>query len=675
MVSLTLPQAVAWPNDRAPFVLERPGTIAQIEGSESRIVLDFTSKVAMMSEAGALGMALHPQFGDGVGSSPFVYVWYNATSSPSNRQRLSRFTWRSDVRAFDPASELVMVEVAEEKPEHNGGRVRFGPDGFLYFGNGDDIDDANHQTLERSLFAGIFRIDVDARGGAISHPPPRQPAEGAVAGYFIPNDNAFVGRPNVMEEYFALGLRNPFGFSFDRRTGALWAADVGDSWREEVNEIVPGGNYGWPRREGELVLDPAPLPLGTERGPLYSYSHAEMGDLAAILGGFVYRGTDLPELDGKYVYSDWPSGRVWALDTTSAVRTTLVEHTARVPMSIEEDPRGEILVLHPEGIVKLTRDTTLEEVPKRLSETLVFDDVAGLVPAKAFVPYEIQSPLWSDGAAKRRWISVPEGARVELTGEGELTFPVGTIFVKHFELPEAVAPLSRTRRLETRVLVVGEDTTYGLTYRWDADGSDAELVREPAGERIETDGEPLTWQYPSFGQCWSCHRAENRVLGFTARQVNRQVEGRSQLEALVARGVLDPAALAAWPEALPSPVDAGASVEERALAYLAANCSGCHHAGASFMGGGETWNGSYGVTLEERGLVNQPHHNWPMANALGLPDAPLIAPGNPEGSILFARIATTNPDLRMPPLGRHAVDPTGMRGVREWIAALAAPVP
>ncbi|HVH44170.1 MAG TPA: PQQ-dependent sugar dehydrogenase [Labilithrix sp.] len=676
-VSLTIPSAVVWPKVEGalPFVLERTGTVVQIEAGKTRVVLDISQNVALMSEGGALGMALHPMFGDGTGPSPYVYLWYNAQGTPKNKQRLSRFAWDAASKSFDGDAELVLIEEEEEQPEHNAGRLQFGPDGFLYFGNGDDTRDANHQRIDRALFAGIFRIDVDARGGAISHAPPRGPEGGYSGGYFIPNDNPFVGAPNALEEFYAVGFRNPFGFSFDRKTGALWVGDVGDTWREEIDQVVPGGNYEWPYREGDVTREAKTPTIGTARAPVYSYTHAEMGDLAAILGGFVYRGEELPELAGKYIYSDWPSNRVWALDlaTNPKARTTLIDNQwNRMPMALAEDNRGEIYLLHSDGILKLARDASRDALPKRLSETMLFKNVAALETEPGLVPYEINSPLWSDAAAKRRWISVPPGQRVELADDGTLKFPVGTTFVKHFELPASVTPRARTRRLETRVLVVGNDTSYGLTYRWNAEGTDAELLSEGVDEPIhdEAAGQTRSWHYPSFGQCWSCHRAENRVLGFTAQQLHRVVDGKPQVDALVARGVFDPGASAKWPVGLASPSDAAASLEERATAYLAANCSSCHHEGASFLGGGDTWRASPGVPLADRGLIGQPHHNTPMAEKLGLVDAPLIDPGNPDGSILMARIKTNDPDLRMPPLARNVVDADGARIIEEWIRAM-----
>lgn len=677
-MKLTIPAAVAWPTapGAVPLVLERMGSVVRMENGLRRSLLDFTGEVALEGEGGALGMALHPQFGDGSGPRPYAYFWYNAKGSPRNVQRLARYTWSVASQSFDPASRLVMIEEEEQHTEHNAGRVAFGKDGFLYFGNGDDLDASNHQTLGRALFAGIFRIDVDS-DPARSHAIPRPPAGGFSTGYMIPNDNPFVGQGGL-EEFYALGFRNPFMFSFDRETNDLWVGDVGDSFREEIDKVERGGNYQWPVREGELVRAPGgALTIGAGRDPIFAYSHHEMGDLSAIFGGFVYRGRAMPELVGKYVYSDWPSARIWALDPGRAgggpTKATLVaSQWERVPMAMTEDNDGEIYLVHYRGIARLVRDPAPQDVPRRLVETKIFEDLGTMKVADGFLPYRINSPLWSDGATKQRWISVPPGEKVTVAKDGSLVFPVGTRFVKQFDLPEGVKPRNRSRHLETRVLVVGRTTTYGLSYRWNAEGTDASLAPEGFDEAIvdEATGVARTWHTPSFGQCWSCHRADNRVLGFTRRQI--ELEG--QPRAFADKGLFDPSLLAAWPAALPSPGDAARSIEERALAYLAANCSSCHHEGASYTGGDQTWIASPDVPLAARGLVGAPNHNYPVASALGLTqgNAPLVKPGDPKGSLLVRRLETQDHDLMMPPLGKNVVDAEGAKLISDWVASMPA---
>ena len=722
-VVFDIPAAITWPKEpgAAPFVLERTGQIRTVANGQRRDLLDFGSKVHVAGEGGALGIALHPQFGDGTTVNQYVYVWYNACDVPRCRsaytQRLERYTWDAATSRFSPDSAYTMIEQREYENVHNSGKLVFGPDGYLYFGNGDDIQDSNHQTITNGLFAGIFRIDVDM-DPAKSHPPPPHTPVGtdpahpisifSRQGYFIPNDNPFVGAvPNGLEEFYALGFRNPFAFSFDRQTGEMWMGDVGDSFREEINQVVKGGNYQWPLKEGELANFGTKLTsytVGTPTAPVYSYGHSEMADLASVFGGFVYRGASLPELNGKYIFTDWISNRVWALDIGQAqpTRTTLIDNQFKMqPMGTGEDNDGELYILQygPDfsdpawagGRVKrLVRDTSADALPKRLKETTLFEDVPSLKPAADLVPYEVSAPLWSDGSVKTRWIRLPQGEKVTLNADGTFTFPVGTVFVKQFDLPASMTIANRSRRLETRVMVVGDDTTYGYTFRWNADGTDATLVSESADETL-TDtvtGKTQTWHYPSFGQCWECHRNgwedlantrrndKYRILGFTPAQlgvVTTADEGaapRDQRAVLADRGVFDAADVPRMAPALASPTDTTKPLEERAYAYLASNCSPCHHENASYTGGGQTWIASHGAGDLGARQLERTANNWPMTVRLGIPGGRLVARGDASHSVLLGRIRSNDPDLRMPPIARNVVDEAGAALIEAWIDSL-----
>jgi len=279
-----------------------------------------------------------------------VYVWYNAKGTPKHKQTLSRFTWDPTSETFDPNSELKLIHQEEESPYHNGGTIAFGPDGFLYFGNGDDENKLNHQTITRGLFCGLFRIDVDKKGGSISRAPSRQPTGATTQEYFVPLSNPFIGTANAVEEFYALGLRNPYKFSFDKITGDLYVGEVGETFREEIDKISAGDNCEYPYREGSVVRETGDLPItiGNRRGPFYEYGHGETGDIEAVLGGYVYRGTRFPELVGKYIFSSWITGRIWALDISgpTPVRTTLMDNRFGYEgYSIAEDNDGELYVL------------------------------------------------------------------------------------------------------------------------------------------------------------------------------------------------------------------------------------------------------------------------------------------------------------------------------------------
>jgi hypothetical protein len=227
------------------------------------------------------------------------------------------------------------------------------------------------------------------------------------------------------------------------------------------------------------------------------------------------------------------------------------------------------------------------------------------------------------------------------------------------------------------VIVVGSDTTYGYTFRWNPAGTDANLVSDGADETLtdSTTGQTRNWHYPSFGQCWGCHRNgwsdlantrrndRYRILGFTAAQL-------VQPSLLAEKGVFDPADVAKLPATIPRPSDTSKTLEERAYAYLAANCSPCHHENASYAGGGETWLATYGAgDLSARHLDRQANV-YPMTLRLGIPAGKLIARGDPSHSILLARIKSNDPDLRMPPIARNVVDDAGAALIEQWIAAM-----
>jgi glucose/arabinose dehydrogenase len=671
---------IDWPvGSTQPYVLQRGGYVVRLHNDTTRdLVLDFSALVAFRDEAGALGMALHPKFNDPVAPQPYVYIWYNAEGNPTH-QRLVRYTLNAVTKVFDPATAFILVEQTEGFTTHNGAHLKFGPDGYLYFGNGDDErTDVTAQTLTGGLFSGVFRIDVDMNA-ATGHAPPKQPLDCVTQGYLIPNDNPFVGVANAAEEYFALGFRNPYNFTFDKLNGNIWLGDVGDTWREEISQVVKGGNYQWPLYEGKKHDHPGDPTIGTAHAPVFDYTHASIGDLTAVMGGYSYRGALMPELAGKVIFSDWPTGRVWALDTVAGTRKSLIESNwDEPPVGWGQDAAGEVYLIAWSNIYKIVHAATPSTVPTKLSATHIFRNMQTLKTSSSLIPYSLRSPLWSDGAAKQRWAYVPTGMTATMTASGTVTLPDGAMMIKQFDLPATAQPVGRTKHLETRVLVIAHDAaandvTWGVTYRWNAAGTDADLVLEATDEAISdvVPANARTWHYPSTGECWSCHRLENRVLGFRGEQMNFTVAGavNNQLSDLATAGLFDTASITTAPAPLVSPSDPTASLADRASAYLAANCSSCHHPGASYLGGGDTWNALPNVPIGSRGLVNQPHHNYPMATALGLPNAPLISPGQPLNSILRGRLNGTDQDVRMPPLLRTQVDPVGSALIDAWITA------
>lgn len=271
------------------------------------------------NEEGLLGLAFSPDFT----TDGRVFVDYSAGNP--RRSVLARFQV-VDGR-MDMASERVILEVPQPFSNHNGGQLAFGPDGHLYWGLGDGGSEGdpqeNGQKLS-TLLSSIIRLDVSGDG------------------YTIPPDNPFVDRPGALPEKYAYGLRNPWRFSFDRLTGDLWVGDVGQDKWEEVDRIFSGGNLGWSIMEGfECYRTPNCDQTGLTL-PRAVYGH-DVG--CAIIGGYVYRGDAMPELQGWYVYGDYCSGRIWALNTAGNSGPVLLSETGHPISAFGELANGEIVVV------------------------------------------------------------------------------------------------------------------------------------------------------------------------------------------------------------------------------------------------------------------------------------------------------------------------------------------
>jgi glucose/arabinose dehydrogenase len=286
------------------FVVEQAGIISvfpnESDVSEREIFLDIQGRVTDQSnEQGLLGLAFHPDFE----TNGYFYVNYTATSP--ERTVISRFSVsEDDENIANPASETVLLTYNQPYGNHNGGHIAFGPDGYLYIAAGDGGsagDPLNNGQDRTTLLGSILRIDVDSQEDGKA--------------YGIPEDNPYVGNEEgFREEIFAYGLRNPWRFSFDAASGDLWAGDVGQNALEEIDIINNGLNYGWNIMEGDQCF---PEGSSCDRDglelPVYTYPHTNNN--RSITGGYVYRGNNLPALTGYYVYADFVSGRIWALDT------------------------------------------------------------------------------------------------------------------------------------------------------------------------------------------------------------------------------------------------------------------------------------------------------------------------------------------------------------------------
>ncbi len=292
------------------FAAGQLGTIytfaSRADVTESYEFLDLQDKVTRWSDNGAneqglLGLAMHPKFT----TNGEFFVCY--TLRKDHRTVVSRFrVSKDDPNKADPASEEILLEVAQPYQNHNGGSIEFGPDGYLYIalGDGGSRNDPVASGQDRSKLLGkILRIDVDKKA--------------AGKNYGIPADNPFVGSDAAAAEVYAYGVRNPWRIAFDPATGRLWMGDVGQELWEEVNVINKGGNYGWSDREGTHPFGKRERrsEVSAPIEPVWEYDHT-IGK--SITGGRVYRGSRNPELIGKYIYADYVSGAIWALSYDEA---------------------------------------------------------------------------------------------------------------------------------------------------------------------------------------------------------------------------------------------------------------------------------------------------------------------------------------------------------------------
>ena len=644
-----------------------------VQPAEVSTVLDLGGRVMNGSETGLLGLAFHP----GWPATPQVFVYYSVAGTSPVENRVSRFTSRDGGATLDPTSEQVVLRLVKNQGDtnHNGGNIAFGPDGYLYIGTGDGGGggDPNNNAQNRNvLFGKMLRIDVSpASGYAI-------PA-GTHGNPYAANPQCSNGSGNApCPEIYAMGLRNPWRWSFDRATGDLWVADVGQDNREEVNLVRRGGNYGWRLREGSLCFNPGSDCGTTGAGgeplvdPVAEYGHG-LGQ--SVTGGFVYRGSQLPGLVGSYVFADYVSSRVFVLKAplprdAATPRTVLgpgdsVLTASQNISSFAQGRDGELYLTGYGGQLfglQPASGPVSDPIPAQLSQT---GCVAGDArePAAGLIPYAVNAPFWSDAADKQRWLALPNGGTVTPQATGRWSLPNGSVLMKHFKL--------NGQLVETRLLMRHPDGVWaGYTYEWNAAQTDATRV---VGGKTKVIGRQ-TWVYPSENDCLRCHtEVAGRVLGLETAQLNRSMvypqTGRTahELATLNAIGVLSPALqgpASGWP-ALADPHDGSTgSAAQRARAFLHANCAQCHQPNGPTPTALDL---RYTTALADMGICDVA----PAEGTLGLANNPrLLAPGAPERSVLLARVNRRD-GLAMPPLGSTVVDAVAVDVLRQWIQGLS----
>jgi uncharacterized repeat protein (TIGR03806 family) len=626
---------------------QQPSRILRIEDDPDTLKAEILLE---MPDRLIYSLTFHP----GYAKNRQLFVFSNGPRGNANQfNRISRFHVSPDSgQTIDPTTQSTIIEWPSSA--HDGGDLLFGLDGMLYISTGDGASDSDNNLTGQdisNLNAAVLRIDVD------------HPDDGRA--YSIPPDNPFVSVKKARGECWAFGLRNPWRMSMDPKTGQIWVGDNGQDLWEMVHLIQRGHNYGWSIYEGnhpfylQRKLGPAPFDP-----PLIEHHHREA---RSVTGGVVYYGKNLPTLNGAYVYGDYCTGKIWAArhDGQKLTWHREIADTSLLITGFAVNHREELLVLDQGSglyrIVPAPAAKEAHEFPRKLSETGLFASVSDHRVAAGVVPYSVNSPAWTDGAAVDRYLALPGDTTLPFQGNRGWHLSDGSVVFQTLSIAG--------RRIETRLMTRQNAEWAGYSYLWNKEHSDAELVDrdgldiEIPGE-ADAEGEKRSWRLPSRAECMSCHsRAANFLLGITAHQLHRDhdyEDGRApQLATLKRLGLLVGYG-GTNPDRLKNPYDTTHALASRVRSYLHTNCSSCHQ---------DTGGGNSPMRLERSFDSMRLISVHPKHDAFGIQNALLVAPGAPERSILYQRISRRGPG-QMPPLVTHRVDETAVKLFHEWISSL-----
>ncbi len=652
------------PGSERLYILELDGKLwSFLPGQPRHLVLDAHASVPGHSRS--YGLTFHPQFEQ----NRQMFLSYVLEGDQPSGTHVSRFRITTDdPPVIEPQSEELII--TWHSGGHNGANLKFGPDGFLYISAGDggpafppDPDQVGQDLGD--LRSTIFRIDIDQ--AEESRP------------YAVPKDNPFVDLPGARPEIWAYGFRNPWKMCFDTQSGDLWTGDVGWELWELIYRVVKGGNYGWAVMEGRQ-----PVRADVTRGPtpifppIVDHPHTEA---RSITGGYVYRGTRLPELQGAYIYGDYVTGKIWGL-RTEGDRVVWHQELAETPLAVitfGEDQTGELFVVdYAGGIYQLIPNPRFGQTsnfPTRLSDTGLFEDTPLHRPAPGVYSYDLVAEPWMNGATAERLIALPDTTSIETARNREQwQYPPGTVFAKSISLPMDVGDPSTAIRLETQLLHFDGEQWRPYTYIWNDDQTDALLApgegdirRLPITDSAAEGGvRTLSWRFHSRAECTACHtRTAGDVLGFFPQ--NLIVPDSSSSDNQLAKMTeLELFAIAFKPQdlqpAVCDPMDTTCDRDTRARTYLMLNCAHCHR-----RGGGGTAHIEFPIehSLDKMRAIDAP----PTQGTFNIPQARIIARRDPFRSVLYYRMATIGRG-HMPQLGAQLIDEGGVALLFDWITSL-----
>jgi uncharacterized repeat protein (TIGR03806 family) len=656
------------------FILQYPnGLVFAIRDdqktTESKQILKFP--VGKEESCECLSIIFHPNYVKN--RQVFIFANVRRREGANGPRQERDQIWRFRVALTAPFA--IVPESGEKIIEwtsagHDGGDMAFGPDGDLYIAAGDGTTGSDPDITGQDitdLKASILRIDVD-------HPAPGKP-------YSVPKDNPFLHIPNARPEIWAFGVRNPWRMSFDPATGNLWLGDVGQDLWEMIYLVRRGGNYGWSVMEGshpfypERKIGPAPI-----SPPIVEHHHSEA---RSITGGYVYHGKRLPELANHYLYCCYQTGTVWGFRYENG---RVLDHRVLADSTYNcaawgRDHANELYLIALSGeILQLDPNPRAKEgaskFPQLLSETGIFESVPAQKPAPGVISYSVNAPGWHDGATMTRLLAVPNDDTINAGSSRGWEFLDGAVAAQTLSLEmEHGNPASR-KLIETRLMTRQGGEWAGYSYEWNDEQTDARLVPKEGRERkfrISDTAAPggtrqQTWRFLSRAECMVCHsRAANFVLGLSTLQMNRPHESaaaENQLALLQRAGYLKPP-LSSPPDKQPrlvNPYDQSAALEPRVRSYLHANCSQCHVADG---GGNARMELEFTTLRDKMGVIGV----VPLQGKFEIPEAELIAPGDPFRSVMLYRISKLGGG-RMPQVGSSVVDRAAVKLFHDWIVSL-----
>jgi putative heme-binding domain-containing protein len=664
----------AAPGSDRLFIAEQAGKIFSFKNQpdvkSADLVIDLAKEIPGANAVYAL--VFHPKFQQ----NRFCYVCYIKGNDLPDGSHIARFKVSdSDPPMIDPKSETTIITWLGGG--HNGCSLKFGLDGCLYISTGDGTG-PNPPDVRRSgqdvsnLLSAILRIDVDHADGGRN--------------YRIPPDNPFVDLKGARGEIWAYGFRNPWRISIDKKTGDLWAGDVGWELWELLDRVERGGNYGWSVMEGRQPTNTewprGPTPI---LPPTIDHPHSES---SSITDGLTYYGSRLKELNGHHIYGDYDTGKFWGFRFENGKvvdHRELADTTHRV-VGFGEDNEGEFYILdHTAGtlhrLVPNPQPDQSAMFPRKLSETGLFTlplplgEGRGDGLAAGVIPYSINAEPWADHALAERFVAVP-GEQSINSGATPWTFPKDSVLVKNLSLDMKMADNASRRRIETQILHFDGIEWMPYTYQWNDEQTDAVLVGAAGAEKTIAVLDPAapggtrrqTWRFAGRAECQRCHNKwSGPAIAFNAPQLNKE-HGyggslASQLDALAQMKLFEqPVAIDPKLPKLASPHDASASTSDRARAYLHTNCAHCHrlHAGSAVLS-----KMPFDLPLDKTDMIGV----RPTQGTFGVHAAQVVAPADPFRSVLLYRMSKLGGG-RMPHIGSTEVDREGVELIYKWIKEL-----